>query len=69
MDNVKNDRYYVEKILKDIRYIIEKTETITQNDLQANEMLCDSILFLDFRIHFGWIIIGVKCEDVAVIIS
>lgn len=45
MDNVKNDRYYVEKILKDIRYIIEKTESITQNDLQANEMLCDSILF------------------------
>lgn len=45
MDNVKNDAYYIQKMLKDIRFIMEKTEGITLEVLEANEVLCDSVLF------------------------
>jgi uncharacterized protein with HEPN domain len=45
MDNVKNDTYYIKKMLKDIKFIIEKTEGITLEELEENEVLCDSVLF------------------------
>ena len=45
MDNVKNDAYYIKKMLKDIKFIIEKTEGITPEELEENEVLCDSVLF------------------------
>ena len=45
MDNIKNDDYYVNKLLKDIKFIIEKTNGITLNELEENEVLCDSVLF------------------------
>lgn len=45
MDNIKNDAYYVKKMLKDIRFIIEKTEGITLDELEEDEVLCDSVLF------------------------
>lgn len=45
MDNVKNDAYYVKKMLKDIKFIMEKTEGITLGALEENEVLCDSVLF------------------------
>ena len=45
MDNVKNDAYYVKKMLKDILFIIEKTKGITLEELEENEVLCDSVLF------------------------
>lgn len=45
MDNVKNDAYYVKKMLKDIKFIMEKTEGLTLEELEENEVLCDSVLF------------------------
>ena len=45
MDNVKDDAYYLKKLLKDIRFIMEKTEGITVQALERNEVLCDSVLF------------------------
>ncbi len=45
MDNIKNDAYYIKKMLKDIKFIIEKTNGITLNELEKNEVLCDSALF------------------------
>ena len=45
MDNIKNDLYYIKKMLKDIRFIIEKTNGITLEELEENEVLCDSALF------------------------
>ena len=45
MDNIKNDVYYVKKILKDIKFIMEKTKGITVEVLKDNEVLCDSVLF------------------------
>lgn len=45
MDNVKNDAYYIKKMLKDIKFITEKTEGVTLKGLEENEVLCDSVLF------------------------
>lgn len=45
MDNIKNDDYYIKKLLKDINFIIEKTSGITLEELEVNEVLCDSVLF------------------------
>ncbi len=45
MDNIKNDDYYIKKLLKDIKFIIEKTNGITLEELETNEVLCDSVLF------------------------
>lgn len=45
MDNIKNDAYYIKKMLKDIKFIMEKTKGITLDELEANEVLCDSVLF------------------------
>ena len=45
MDNTKNDVYYIKKILKDIEFIIEKTVDISLEELEENEVLCDSVLF------------------------
>ena len=42
---MKNDAYYVNKMLKDIRFIIENTKEVTLSDLKNNEILCDSVLF------------------------
>ncbi len=45
MDNIKNDSYYIKKMLKDISFIMKKTEGITLSELEDNEVLCDSVLF------------------------
>ena len=45
MDNVKNDVYYVKKMLKDISFILDNTKGITLEQLTDNEILCDSVLF------------------------
>ena len=45
MDNVKNDAYYVKKMLKDISFILDNTKGITLQQLTNNEILCDSVLF------------------------
>ena len=34
MDNIKNDDYYIKKLLKDINFIIEKTNGITLEALE-----------------------------------
>jgi uncharacterized protein with HEPN domain len=45
MDNVKNDEYYLSKILKDVKFVLENTRGITVEELEENEILCDSVLF------------------------
>lgn len=45
MDNVKNDIYYIGKILVDIKFLIGNTKGITLEELEDNEILCDSVLF------------------------
>ena len=45
MDNVKNDGYHLEKIKKDLKFLMEHTAGITKEDFEANELLTDSVMF------------------------
>ena len=45
MDNVKDDRYYLEKIVTDLSFVISHTKDISIADLESNEVLLDSVMF------------------------
>ncbi len=45
MVNLKDDRYYVEKILSDIKFLIKHTKDLNKEQFDSNEILLDSIMF------------------------
>lgn len=45
MDNQKADDYYLRKIVTDLKFILAHTEGLSQAELEANEVLVDSVLF------------------------
>lgn len=45
MDNIKNNRYYVDKILADLKFVIDHTQGKKQKDIEADDLLVDSIMF------------------------
>ena len=45
MDNVKNDKYYANKIMTDVQYLIGLTEEYSYEEIQVNETVLDSIFF------------------------
>lgn len=45
MDNVKNDIYYLEKIITDLGFIIENTKGKAKDEIAVNALLVDSIMF------------------------
>lgn len=45
MDNIKNNRYYIDKILADLKFVIEHTQGKKQKDIEADDLLVDSIIF------------------------
>lgn len=45
MDNVKNDKYYLKKIISDLEFIIEHTKGKTKDEIKNNDLLVDSIMF------------------------
>lgn len=45
MDKIKNDQYYVEKIKNDLRFVIAHTAGKTKEEIEADELLIDSIMF------------------------
>lgn len=45
MDNKKTDQYYIKKIVTDLAFIIEHTKDLTQEELEENEILVDSVMF------------------------
>lgn len=45
MKEKKDDKYYIEKIVKDLNFIIKHTVGITKEQLKDNEILLDSMLF------------------------
>ncbi len=45
MVNAKNDGYFLDKIIKDIKFLIAHTENLTLTELQADEVLLDCIMF------------------------
>lgn len=51
MDNVKNNRYYLSKIVTDAQFMIDHTQDITPTELEKNEVLVDSIMFRLVQIY------------------
>ena len=45
MDNIKNDRYYLNKMVADLEFMIEQTKGKTSNEIEGNPLLMDSIMF------------------------
>ena len=45
MDNVKNDKYYLNKIIGDLEFMIEHTKDKSADEIEANPLLMDSIMF------------------------
>ena len=45
MDNLKDDLYYVERIKKDLKFVIDHTAGKSIEEVKADELLMDSIMF------------------------
>jgi uncharacterized protein with HEPN domain len=45
MDNVKNNDYYLNKMLIDLEFMIEHTKGKTADEIEDNPLLMDSIMF------------------------
>ena len=45
MDNIKDDVYYVNKMLADMEFMIEHTMGKTKEEIETDPLLTDSILF------------------------
>ena len=45
MDNMKNDTYYLSKIITDLEFIVKTFSPLTQKELEESEVLTDSIMF------------------------
>ncbi|MBP5466199.1 MAG: DUF86 domain-containing protein [Clostridia bacterium] len=45
MDNVKDDAYYLDKIINDIEFMIEHTKGKTKEDIEKDPLLLDSVMF------------------------
>lgn len=45
MDNRKDNRYYLDRILTDLRFIISHTQDLDQEELEDNEVLQDCVMF------------------------
>lgn len=45
MDNIKNNIYYIQKIRKDLEFIVEHMRDVSMEELNVNEVLLDSMLF------------------------
>ena len=45
MDNTKNNQYYVDKILADLKFVIDHTQGKTQQQIEGDDLLVDSIMF------------------------
>ena len=45
MDNIKNDAYYIQKIRKDLEFMVAHMRNVDAEELNANEVLLDSMLF------------------------
>lgn len=45
MDNYKNDNYYIQKIKRDLEFIVLHMRDVDLEELNRNEILLDSMLF------------------------
>lgn len=49
MDNTKNDKYYVEKIKTDLKFVIDHTKEKTRPEIESNELLSIPLCFGLFK--------------------
>lgn len=45
MDNIKNDNYYVGKIVENLDFIVQHMKDVDKDELNDNEVLLDSMMF------------------------
>ena len=45
MNNLKNDTYYIEKILTDLKFISKHMANVSKEEFEKNEILLDSMSF------------------------
>lgn len=45
MDNIKDDNYYLKKIVTDLQFLIEHTKGKSYKEVEADLVLIDSIMF------------------------
>jgi uncharacterized protein with HEPN domain len=45
MDNVKTDKYYLEKIVNDIKFVIENTKEMTLDEFDSDEIINSAVNF------------------------
>ena len=45
MDNIKTDNYYIQKIQQDLEFIVKHMKNVDIEELNANEIFLDSMLF------------------------
>ncbi len=45
MDNIKDDKYYLEKIVADLKFLIKHTKDKTFDEIENDPVLLDSIMF------------------------
>lgn len=45
MDNIKNDEYYINKLLNDLHFLIEHTKGKTYEEIENDPVLIDCIMF------------------------
>ena len=50
MDNIKNDTYYIQKIKKDLEFVVAHMKNTGLQELNENEVLLDSMLFRRIQI-------------------
>lgn len=46
MDNIKNDEYFIARIEQDLIFIVEHMKGIELEELNNNEILLDSMLYM-----------------------
>ncbi len=45
MNNVKDDKYYLNKIICDLKFVVDRTSGMTIKEIEENALLIDSIMF------------------------
>ena len=45
MDNTKDDKYYIGKVIENIDVVLHNTEGLSLDEMKQNEMLLDSVMF------------------------
>lgn len=45
MDNIKNEKYFLNKIVKDIKFVIEHCKNISLNEFNNDEILNNAVCF------------------------